>query len=426
MRIASFPLQSWLRRTWVAALLVVSCASAVWALAGASKWFVPSPDDNFIEGLATTSKVAVGVTFDSAFAIDVATGTELWNDSTTFADGGLYTVGSRSKLVIALGWSQPLAERDARFVAYDAATGQVRWNVLVGASNGNGDVPKHLKITSKLVIGAGRIYLSDGPHGYIVALSAKTGDKIWDYTDAVATDYYGLDVRGKLLAVVGPTEDGLSGFVRTLETKTGVSLGTQSYQHPSADVTQFRSVAVGSKAIVAGGEATTFDTNTTLGLAVAFDSSTQFLWSDEQGQSGTSSSDVVDVHVVGKIALAAGSRTTPPAAEDYTEGFVRAFDLKTGAFRWEVVREGGGSNDEVDDLSSRGKMIVGCGEQVAADEMYTTDVFGIDAKSGTVLWTAASIPEDDHGDCDLVAVGSKAVVFDADATQQLMRAVSPK
>lgn len=139
------------------------------------------------------------------YAIDAATGEEVWNNevghrfgssSPVVADGTVY-VGTYGDGPLVVSGPEDEAEFEAcAFLALDAATGEIVWQYRAFGEKDD--------IRSSPAVDSGRVYF--GGESAVYALDSETGDEVWTRTLSTHSDsspavadgvvYYGAPVRG--------------------------------------------------------------------------------------------------------------------------------------------------------------------------------------------------------------------------------------
>jgi outer membrane protein assembly factor BamB len=157
---------------------------------GALRWSYDSREQLGTRPLVARGLVVVASLQDTVFAVDAASGAWKWHHRRDLNEG--FTIHGAAS-VQADGDRLFAAYSDGTVTAFDAATGQVRWEQHVAPSGRYQDV-------DSLAVADGRLYLA-AYSGAIMALDQATGKALWSqpYTDAarVAVD------RGAVLAVTG-------------------------------------------------------------------------------------------------------------------------------------------------------------------------------------------------------------------------------
>lgn len=137
------------------------------------------------DGLEATPIVAGGVLYlstshNSVFAFDLRTHKRLWQYEHDRAPKEVYCCGPVNRGVAVAGDKVFMATLDARLVALDARTGDVKWNIQTHSpDSGYSNTSAPLVIGNKVIIGAaGGEY---GIRGNVTAYDTETGRQIWRF-----------------------------------------------------------------------------------------------------------------------------------------------------------------------------------------------------------------------------------------------------
>lgn len=410
--------------------LVLLASTLAWAVAGGAAWSFLADDDGEVEWVAAGKTAGIVTDGDQVYANDLKTGMRLWKKSPMFDAGNVDGLAAKAKVAYVLGSDYSSGESALRVSAIEEPTGIEYWSGTVRDGDSIDEYGEAVTVVGKTLVVAGTRY-DGGSFPIVDAWDTKTGSHLWSFTGEGSAELRAIAGKGKVVAVAGQTQAfPYAGYLAILDAKTGNTIATLNQLEPGSDEGGFYGVAVSGKTVVAAGwQAANGAEPSGSSFVAAYDATDgSLLWkSVETTVEGRDAAN--DVIVLGKTAVVVGSRTVDPVEPidpDQTEGYVRGFDLATGDQVWEVLREGGGDNDEVDDVVGKGKLAVVCGERVDVDGDYHNDTFGIDARSGDVLWTVADDPLESDHECDVIALSGKTVVFDSDGNPEIVRAATTK
>jgi PQQ-dependent dehydrogenase (methanol/ethanol family) len=137
------------------------------------------------DGLEATPIVAGGVMYmttshNSVLAFDLRTHKRLWQYDHTSGPRQVFCCGPVNRGVAVAGDKVYMATLDAKLVALDAKTGDVKWNIQTHKpDSGYSNTSAPLVIGNKVIIGAaGGEY---GIRGNVTAYDAETGRQVWRF-----------------------------------------------------------------------------------------------------------------------------------------------------------------------------------------------------------------------------------------------------
>ena len=137
------------------------------------------------DGLEATPIVAGGVMYmttshNSVLAFDLRTNKRLWQYDHERGPREVFCCGPVNRGVAVAGDRVFMATLDARLVALDSRTGDVKWNIVTHkADSGYSNTSAPLVIGNKVIIGvAGGEY---GIRGNVTAYDTETGRQIWRF-----------------------------------------------------------------------------------------------------------------------------------------------------------------------------------------------------------------------------------------------------
>ncbi len=137
------------------------------------------------ETMETTPIVVNGVmfvttAFDHVYAIDAATGVEIWEYKHDMGPITTYCCGPNNRGVAVSGGMVYLGTLDDKLVALDAKTGKVVWSkVIADPELGYSETMAPTVVDNKVLIGTnGGEY---GIRGFVKAFDAGTGDLLWTF-----------------------------------------------------------------------------------------------------------------------------------------------------------------------------------------------------------------------------------------------------
>ncbi len=138
-----------------------------------------------IESMETTPIVVNGrmyltTSFNHVYAIDAATGEELWHYKHKMGPVTTYCCGPNNRGVNVLGKTVYMGTLDAKLVALDADTGKVLWQTQIAEPElGYSETMAPTVIDNKVLIGTnGGEY---GVRGFVKAYNAADGKLIWTF-----------------------------------------------------------------------------------------------------------------------------------------------------------------------------------------------------------------------------------------------------
>jgi len=138
-----------------------------------------------IESMETTPIVVNGrmyltTSFNHVYAIDAATGEELWHYKHKMGPVTTYCCGPNNRGVNVLGKTVYMGTLDAKLVALDADTGKVLWQTQIAEPElGYSETMAPTVINNKVLIGTnGGEY---GVRGFVKAYNAADGKLIWTF-----------------------------------------------------------------------------------------------------------------------------------------------------------------------------------------------------------------------------------------------------
>jgi alcohol dehydrogenase (cytochrome c) len=139
-----------------------------------------TPDGIHATPLVVDGVIYLSTAWSHVFAIDAATGAELWHYQRHIPDDLKYCCGPVNWGVAILDDTLFLGTLDAHLVALDAQTGRVRWDVPVGDTSANITIKATpLAIEGKVIVGvAGGDFPS---RGHLDAYDAKSGERLWRF-----------------------------------------------------------------------------------------------------------------------------------------------------------------------------------------------------------------------------------------------------
>jgi PQQ-dependent dehydrogenase (methanol/ethanol family) len=137
------------------------------------------------ESMETAPIVVNGVMFlttsyDDVYAIDATTGKEFWHYAHKMGPVTTYCCGPNNRGVAISGDTLYLGTLDAKLVALDAKTGQVKWQTQIADPDlGYSETMAPVVVEDKVLIGTnGGEY---GIRGFVKAFDASTGALLWTF-----------------------------------------------------------------------------------------------------------------------------------------------------------------------------------------------------------------------------------------------------
>ncbi|MBV9704255.1 MAG: PQQ-binding-like beta-propeller repeat protein [Methylobacteriaceae bacterium] len=138
-----------------------------------------------IESLETSPIVVNGImyvttSFDHVYALNAATGEEIWHYQQKLGPITTYCCGPNNRGVAVWGDAVYLATLDSKLVALDAKTGAVKWEKQIAdPEKGYSETMAPTAVAGMILIGTnGGEY---GIRGFVKAFDAKTGDVKWTF-----------------------------------------------------------------------------------------------------------------------------------------------------------------------------------------------------------------------------------------------------
>ncbi len=122
----------------------------------------------------------VTTAFNHVYALDAATGQQIWHYKHNMGPLGNYCCGPNNRGVAAYGDMVYMGTLDAKLVALDAKTGKLVWEQQIADPElGYSETMAPTAVNGKILIGTnGGEY---GIRGFVKAFDAKTGDLLWTF-----------------------------------------------------------------------------------------------------------------------------------------------------------------------------------------------------------------------------------------------------
>ncbi len=122
----------------------------------------------------------VTTAFNHVYALDAATGKELWHYKQNMVPLGNYCCGPNNRGVAAYGDMVYMGTLDAKLVALDAKTGKLVWETQIADPElGYSEAMAPTAVNGKILIGTnGGEY---GIRGFVKAFDAKSGELLWTF-----------------------------------------------------------------------------------------------------------------------------------------------------------------------------------------------------------------------------------------------------
>ncbi len=122
----------------------------------------------------------VTTAFNHVYALDAATGQQIWHYKQNMVPLGNYCCGPNNRGVAAYGDMVYMGTLDAKLVALDAKTGKLVWEQQIADPElGYSETMAPTAVNGKILIGTnGGEY---GIRGFVKAFDAKTGDLLWTF-----------------------------------------------------------------------------------------------------------------------------------------------------------------------------------------------------------------------------------------------------
>jgi len=138
-----------------------------------------------VESMETSPLIVNGImyattSFSHVYALDAATGAEIWHYKHKMGPITTYCCGPNNRGVAAFGDKVYLGTLDARLVALDAKSGKVVWNVEIADPElGYSETMAPTAVNGKILIGTnGGEY---GIRGFVKAFDSETGKLLWTF-----------------------------------------------------------------------------------------------------------------------------------------------------------------------------------------------------------------------------------------------------
>jgi PQQ-dependent dehydrogenase (methanol/ethanol family) len=149
-----------------------------------------------LESMETAPVVIDGVMFlttsyNHIHAIDATTGKEFWHYKHKMGPITVYCCGPNNRGIAALDGMVYMATLDAKLVALDMKTGEVKWETQIAdPEKGYSETMAPLAVDGKILIGTnGGEY---GIRGFVKAFDAKTGAEAWTFHTIPETGHEGV------------------------------------------------------------------------------------------------------------------------------------------------------------------------------------------------------------------------------------------
>ena len=149
-----------------------------------------------LESMETAPVVIDGVMFlttsyNHIHAIDATTGKEFWHYKHKMGPITVYCCGPNNRGIAALDGMVYMATLDAKLVALDMKTGEVKWETQIAdPEKGYSETMAPLAVDGKILIGTnGGEY---GIRGFVKAFDAKTGAEQWTFHTIPETGHEGV------------------------------------------------------------------------------------------------------------------------------------------------------------------------------------------------------------------------------------------
>src|SRR5258708_3629497 len=183
-----------------------------------------------LESMETAPLVVNGVmflttSFNHVYAIDAATGREFWHYKHKMGPITTFCCGPNNRGVAAYEGMLYMGTLDAKLVALDAKTGKVAWEIQIAdPEKGYSETMAPTVVEDKVLIGTNGG--EDGIRGFLKAFDAKTGKVAWEiqiadpekgYSETMAPTV----VEDKVLIGTNGGEYGIRGFLKAFDAKTG-------------------------------------------------------------------------------------------------------------------------------------------------------------------------------------------------------------
>jgi alcohol dehydrogenase (cytochrome c) len=147
-----------------------------------AKWVFHSSDAGALEG---TPVVAAGVMFvtsgNDAFALDAATGNQLWHHVRSVTQGLIDDAASHhNRGVAVLGTRVFMTTDNAHLLCLDARSGNVLWDTFYATGHKNYGATSAPMVIKNLVV-TGTSGGDDGARGFLAAFDSQTGKEVWRF-----------------------------------------------------------------------------------------------------------------------------------------------------------------------------------------------------------------------------------------------------
>jgi alcohol dehydrogenase (cytochrome c) len=157
-----------------------------------AKWVFHSRDAGALE---VTPVVAAGVMFvtsaNDAFALDAATGNQLWHHVRPVTQGLVDDAASHHNRGVAILGNRIFMTTDnAHLLCLDARSGNVLWDVLYAPAKSNFGATSAPMVIKNLVV-TGTSGGDDGARGFIAAFDSQTGKEVWRFWAIPAPGEFG-------------------------------------------------------------------------------------------------------------------------------------------------------------------------------------------------------------------------------------------
>lgn len=328
-------------------------------------------------------------------AVDAKTGATVWEDRFDIGPldvlGQVATDGDRVAVGGTVRTTASFLTADFIVRSYDANSGRTLWQTVI--DKGRGDSAHTLVAHGGRVFVGGQVTNADGSRDfYVGVLEGQTGEILWEDQFQLGRSNeraFAMAVEGERLVVAGTRTSPFSGLpnrliVRAYHVSTGallwsdVPLGPHNFFVRNAALVIHGGLAfVGGTALNAAGNGFDF-------MVRAYDLNTGALRWQDISERGGDIDTVYDLSVHGDRLFAVGQGG--PGGFYNADLVVKAYQATSGAVLWDYQIDVAGGDDFLTAVVVQGGTIIACGAVTNPQGNYDFFVRAFDARTGALDW----------------------------------------